>query len=106
MLRSIQTLRNTSSDAQILVADDDQLALVGGDDNYYMPWHWHDCLMVPLPRAGSVDFWDEEAVRPFFTQVPKADLAWLTLPFPRQSEDRREWHAEDYKFLEEVSRSP
>jgi AraC family transcriptional regulator len=59
MLRSIQTLRNTSSDAQILVADDDQLALVGGGDNYHMPWHWHDCLMVLLPRAGSVDFRDE-----------------------------------------------
>lgn len=59
MLRSIQTLRNTSSDAQILAADDDQLALIGGGDNYYMPWHWHDCLMILLPRVGSVDFRDE-----------------------------------------------
>ncbi|MDH2399025.1 AraC family transcriptional regulator [Bradyrhizobium sp. SSUT18] len=59
MLRSIQTLRDTSSDARILAADDGQLALAGGGDNYHMPWHWHDCLMVLLPRAGSVDFWDE-----------------------------------------------
>jgi AraC family transcriptional regulator len=59
MLRSIQTLRDTSSDARILAADDGHLALTGGGDNYHMPWHWHDCLMVLLPRAGSVDFWDE-----------------------------------------------
>jgi AraC family transcriptional regulator len=58
MLRSIQTLRDTSADAQIL-ADGDQLALVGGGDDYYMPWHWHDCLMILLPRAGSLDFRDE-----------------------------------------------
>jgi AraC family transcriptional regulator len=32
---------------------------VGGGDNYYMPWHWHDCLMILLPRVGSVDFRDE-----------------------------------------------
>src|ERR1700751_3702071 len=58
MLRSIQTLRDTSADARIL-ADGDQLALVGGGDDYYMPWHWHDCLMILLPRVGSVDFRDE-----------------------------------------------
>jgi AraC family transcriptional regulator len=59
MLRSIQTLRDTSADARIIAADGDQLALVGGGDDYYMPWHWHDCLMILLPRAGSVDFRDE-----------------------------------------------
>lgn len=59
MLRSIQMLRNTSSDARILAADDDQLALLGGGDNYYMPWHWHDCLMILLPRVGVADFRDE-----------------------------------------------
>jgi AraC family transcriptional regulator len=59
MLRSIQTLRSTSSDARILAADDGQLVLVGGGDNYHMPWHWHDCLMILLPRVGSVDFRDE-----------------------------------------------
>jgi AraC family transcriptional regulator len=59
MLRSIQTLRKTSSDARILAADDDQLVLIGGGDNYYMPWHWHDCLMILLPRVGSIEFRDE-----------------------------------------------
>jgi AraC-like DNA-binding protein len=59
MLRSIQTLRDTSTDARILAADGDQLALVGGGDDYYMPWHWHDCLMILLPRVGAVDFRDE-----------------------------------------------
>ena len=59
MLRSIQTLRDISADARTLAADGDQLALVGGGDNYYMPWHWHDCLMILLPRVGSVDFRDE-----------------------------------------------
>ncbi|QQO17525.1 helix-turn-helix transcriptional regulator [Bradyrhizobium diazoefficiens] len=77
MLRSIQTLRNTSSDAQILAADDDQLALIGGGDNYYMPWHWHDCLMILLPRVGVVDFRDETRKTPAwlsedrFVVVPK-----------------------------------
>jgi AraC family transcriptional regulator len=59
MLRSIQTLRDTSAGARILAADGDQLALIGGGDDYYMPWHWHDCLMILLPRVGSVDFRDE-----------------------------------------------
>jgi AraC family transcriptional regulator len=59
MLRSIQTLRDTSADARILTADSDQLALVGGGDEYYMPWHWHDGLMIMLPRVGSVNFRDE-----------------------------------------------
>ncbi|MDB5617020.1 AraC family transcriptional regulator [Tardiphaga sp.] len=59
MLRSIQTLRDTSADARIIAADGDQLALVGGGDDYYMPWHWHDCLMILLPRVGAVDFRDE-----------------------------------------------
>ena len=59
MLRSIQTLRDSSADARILAADGDQLALVGGGDDYYMPWHWHDCLMILLPRVGAIDFRDE-----------------------------------------------
>ena len=59
MLRSIQTLRQNSTEARLLAADDDHIALVGGGDNYHMPWHWHDCLMILLPRVGSVDFRDE-----------------------------------------------
>ena len=59
MLRSIQTLRDTSVDGRVLAADGDQLALVGGGDDYYMPWHWHDCLMILLPRVGAIDFRDE-----------------------------------------------
>jgi AraC-like DNA-binding protein len=59
MLRSIQTLRDTSADARIVAADGDQFALVGGGNDYYMPWHWHDCLMILLPRVGAVDFRDE-----------------------------------------------
>jgi AraC family transcriptional regulator len=58
MLRSIQTLRNTAADARIL-ADGDQLALAGGGDDYHTPWHWHDCLMILLPRVGAVEFRDE-----------------------------------------------
>lgn len=59
MLRSIQTLRDTSADARILAADGDQLAVVGGGDDYHMPWHWHDCLMILLPRMGAVELRDE-----------------------------------------------
>jgi AraC family transcriptional regulator len=59
MLRSLQTLRDTSADARTVSADVNQLALVGGGDDYYMPWHWHDCLMILLPRVGAVDFRDE-----------------------------------------------
>ncbi|WNJ93542.1 AraC family transcriptional regulator [Bosea sp. 685] len=59
MLRSLQTLRDTSVGARILAADGDHLAVVGGGDDYYMPWHWHDCLMILLPRMGSIDFRDE-----------------------------------------------
>ena len=58
MLRSIQQLRDTAA-ATMLVADDDQLALMGGGGDYFMPWHWHDGLMIFLPRAGAVDFRDE-----------------------------------------------
>lgn len=59
MLRSLQTLRETSTDARILAADDDHLALLGGGDDYHTPWHWHDCLMIMLPRVGAIDFRDE-----------------------------------------------
>src|SRR6266516_7628150 len=59
MLRSIQQLRETSPAAAMLAADDDQLTLEGGGDAYYMPWHWHDCLMIFLPCTGAVDFRDE-----------------------------------------------
>ncbi|HQS45720.1 AraC family transcriptional regulator [Xanthobacter sp. VTT E-85241] len=43
----------------MLAADGDQLALRGGGGEYFMPWHWHDCLMLFLPRIGAVDFRDE-----------------------------------------------
>ena len=59
MLRSIQTLRETSDDAQIVSAEGGQLALVGGGDAYSMPWHWHDGLMILLPRMGALGFRDE-----------------------------------------------
>jgi len=59
MLRSIQTLRESSAEARILAADGDQLALIGGGNDYYMPWHWHDGLMILLPRVGAVEFRDE-----------------------------------------------
>jgi AraC family transcriptional regulator len=59
MFRSLQQLRDTSPAAAILVADHDQLTLMGGGGEYYMPWHWHDCLMIFLPRIGAVDFRDE-----------------------------------------------
>jgi AraC family transcriptional regulator len=59
MLRSIQALRQDSTDVRILAADDGHLALAGGGDKYHMPWHWHDCLMILLPRVGSIDFRDE-----------------------------------------------
>ena len=59
MLRSIQTLRETSGDAQIVSAEGGQLALVGGGDAYSMPWHWHDGLMILLPRMGALGFRDE-----------------------------------------------
>jgi AraC family transcriptional regulator len=59
MFRSLQQLRDTSPAAAILAADDDQLTLMGGGGEYYMPWHWHDCLMIFLPHIGAVDFRDE-----------------------------------------------
>jgi AraC-like DNA-binding protein len=59
MLRSLQTLRETSTDAQLLASGDTPLALLGGGDDYHTPWHWHDCLMIMLPRIGAVDFRDE-----------------------------------------------
>jgi AraC family transcriptional regulator len=59
MLRSIQTLHEDSTAARILAADEGRLALVGGGDQYHMPWHWHDCLMILLPRVGTIDFRDE-----------------------------------------------
>lgn len=59
MLRSLQTLRETSADAQMLASVDAPLALLGGGDDYHTPWHWHDCLMIMLPRIGAVDFRDE-----------------------------------------------
>lgn len=59
MLRSLQTLRDTSMDANMRASVDAPLALLGGGDDYHMPWHWHDCLMIMLPRIGAVDFRDE-----------------------------------------------
>lgn len=59
MLRSLQTLRETSTDAHQCASDDAPLALIGGGDDYHTPWHWHDCLMIMLPRIGAVDFRDE-----------------------------------------------
>ncbi len=59
MLRSLQTLRETATDAHRCAPDDTPLALIGGGDDYHTPWHWHDCLMIMLPRIGAVDFRDE-----------------------------------------------
>lgn len=59
MLRSLQTLRETSTDARRCASADAPLALLGGGDDYHTPWHWHDCLMIMLPRIGAVDFRDE-----------------------------------------------
>lgn len=59
MLRSLQTLRETTTDADRCAAGDAPLALTGGGDDYHTPWHWHDCLMIMLPRIGAVDFRDE-----------------------------------------------
>jgi len=59
MLRSLQTLRESSTDAQLPASGDAPLALLGGGDDYHTPWHWHDCLMIMLPRIGAVDFRDE-----------------------------------------------
>lgn len=59
MLRSLQTLRETATEAHRHASDGAPLALIGGGDDYHTPWHWHDCLMIMLPRIGAVDFRDE-----------------------------------------------
>jgi len=59
MFRSIQQLRDTTAATMLAVDDDQQLMLMGGGGDYYMPWHWHDGLMIFLPRIGAVDFRDE-----------------------------------------------
>jgi AraC-like DNA-binding protein len=52
-------LRETATEAHRRASDGAPLALIGGGDDYHTPWHWHDCLMIMLPRIGAVDFRDE-----------------------------------------------
>lgn len=59
MLRSIQTLRESAPAARRVADSHDHLALFGGGGDYHTPWHWHDGLMIMLPRIGAVDFRDE-----------------------------------------------
>jgi AraC family transcriptional regulator len=59
MFRSIQQLRDTTAATMLAADDDQQLMLMGGGGDYYMPWHWHDGLMIFLPHIGAVDFRDE-----------------------------------------------
>lgn len=57
-----------SAPAALLAADDDQLTVAGGGGDYFMPWHWHDCVMIFLPQRGAVEFRDES----------RASGAWLS----------------------------
>ncbi|QUS40299.1 helix-turn-helix domain-containing protein [Tardiphaga alba] len=90
MLRSLQTLRDTSLDARILASDDDHLALLGGGDDYHTPWHWHDCLMIMLPRIGAVDFRDES--RTASNWLSEAQFAVVPATLSHQTSARRGGH--------------
>ncbi|MBR0870323.1 helix-turn-helix transcriptional regulator [Bradyrhizobium tropiciagri] len=55
MLRSFDMLCATASANAVVAADSRQALLASPSGAYAMPWHWHDCMMLLLPRVGALD---------------------------------------------------
>jgi len=60
MLRSFDLVTGEASPASIVAIDGGLAALRGGGEAYAAPWHWHDCIMLLIPSAGTLDFQDED----------------------------------------------
>lgn len=59
MLRSFDVIRSTAPTSRLIAGDADHAVLTGGGMSYRAPWHWHDCLMILLPKRGAIGFKDE-----------------------------------------------
>ena len=55
MMRSFDTLCATASLNAVVSADSRQALLASPSGEYAMPWHWHDCMMLLMPRVGAID---------------------------------------------------
>ena len=55
MLRPFDMLCATASADAIVSADARQALLASPSGEYAMPWHWHDCMMLLMPRVGALD---------------------------------------------------
>jgi len=55
MLRSFDMLCTTASAGTVLAADPKQALLACAHGRYAVPWHWHDCMMLLMPRVGALD---------------------------------------------------
>jgi AraC family transcriptional regulator len=56
MLRSFDMLLCTTASAgTVLSADPRQALLASAHGRYATPWHWHDCMMLLMPRVGALD---------------------------------------------------
>jgi AraC family transcriptional regulator len=60
MLRSFDMLRNKASAGGSLPADSKQTLVTSASGRYAMPWHWHDCMMLLMPRVGILDLHHQE----------------------------------------------
>ena len=59
MLRSFERLCHPAN-TDLLIAADEEHAVVAGGRAYAMPWHWHDCLMFILPSRGTIELRHED----------------------------------------------
>jgi AraC-like DNA-binding protein len=68
MLRPFDTLCATASADTLVSADSKQALLASPSGEYAMPWHWHDCLMLLMPRVGALDLRHQD----------RMDGAWIS----------------------------
>ncbi len=59
MLRPFEHTRHPKIESQLIAADEEKAALIGGGQSYATPWHWHGCLMFMLPSHGAVELTSE-----------------------------------------------
>jgi AraC-like DNA-binding protein len=91
MLRSFDMLRARESAGTVLSADTRQALLASASGRYAMPWHWHDCMMLLMPRVGALDLRHQD--RPEGAWVSEDRFAVVPADHAHQTQALRDTHA-------------
>jgi AraC family transcriptional regulator len=68
MLRPFDILCATASADTVVSVDSRQALFASPSGEYAMPWHWHDCMMLLMPRIGALDLCHQD----------RTEGAWVT----------------------------